>query len=63
MRFDAVIRSYEFMQNEDEPYVYKKISESAITFLVLYVDDILLIGNNLGMLLITCIYNLNSYPN
>ena len=30
--------------------VYKKISGSAITFLVLYVDDILLIGNDVGML-------------
>ena len=50
MRFDEVIRSYEFMKNEDEPYVFKKISGSAITFLVLYVDDILLIGNNVGML-------------
>ena len=38
------------MKNEDEPCVYKKISGSEITFLVLYVDDILLIGNNVAML-------------
>ena len=50
MRFDEAIRSYDFIKNEDEPCVYKKISGSAITFLVLYVDDILLIGNDVGML-------------
>ena len=50
MRFDEAIRSYDFIKNEDELCVYKKISGSAITFLVLYVDDILLIGNDVGML-------------
>ena len=50
MRFDEAIRSYDFIKNEDEPCVYKKISGSTITFLVLYVDDILLIGNDVGML-------------
>ena len=34
----------------DEPCVYKKTSGSAIVFLVLYVDDILLIGNDIPML-------------
>ena len=34
----------------DEPYVYKKSSGSAIIFLILYVDDILLIGNDISML-------------
>ena len=50
MRFDEAIRSYDFIKNEDESCVYKKISESTITFLVLYVDDILLIGNDVGRL-------------
>ncbi|XP_070035301.1 uncharacterized protein [Nicotiana tomentosiformis] len=31
---------------EEEPCVYKKVSESTIIFLVLYVDDIFLIGND-----------------
>ena len=35
MRFDEAIRSYDFIKNEDEPCVYKKSSESVITFLVL----------------------------
>ena len=30
--------------------MYKKVSGSQFTFLVLYVDDILLIGNDVGML-------------
>ena len=30
--------------------VYKKISGSAIIFVVLYVDDILIIGNDVGIL-------------
>ena len=32
----------------DEPCVYKKVSGSTIAFLVLYVDNILLIGNDIG---------------
>ena len=50
MRFDEAIRSYEFIKNEDKPYVYKKISGSAINFVVLCTDDILLIGNDVGLL-------------
>ena len=38
------------MKNEDEPCVYKKVSGSAIVFLVLYVDDILLVGNDIPTL-------------
>ena len=50
MRFDEAIKSYDFIKNEDKLCVYKKISGSAITFLVLYVDDILLIRNDVSML-------------
>ena len=49
-RFDEAIRSYGFIKNEDEPCVYKKVSGSQFTFLVLYVDDILLIRNDIGMM-------------
>ena len=38
------------MKNEDEPCVYKKVSGSAIVFLVLHVDDILLIGKDISTL-------------
>ncbi|KAL0409692.1 UNVERIFIED_CONTAM: hypothetical protein Sradi_1903600 [Sesamum radiatum] len=44
--FDEVIWDYNFIKNEYDPCVYKKISESSVAYLVLYVDDILLIGND-----------------
>ncbi|KAA0049915.1 gag/pol protein [Cucumis melo var. makuwa] len=50
IRFDIAIKSYGFDQNVDEPYVYKKINKGKVAFLVLYVDDILLIGNDVGYL-------------
>ncbi|GJZ22077.1 retrotransposon protein, putative, ty1-copia subclass [Tanacetum coccineum] len=49
-RFDEEIKRYDFTQNSDEPCVYKKASGSIIVFLILYVDDILLMGNNIPML-------------
>ena len=50
IRFDEVVKGFGFRQNEEEPYVYKKESGSAVVFLILYVDDILLIGNDIPML-------------
>ncbi|KAI3472572.1 hypothetical protein Pfo_029356 [Paulownia fortunei] len=50
IRFDETIKMFDFHKNPDEPCVYKKVSGSAVTFVVLYVDDILLIGNDVGML-------------
>ncbi|KAL0329468.1 UNVERIFIED_CONTAM: Retrovirus-related Pol polyprotein from transposon RE1, partial [Sesamum radiatum] len=49
-RFDEVIKSCDFVKNEFDPCMYKKVSRSLIVFLVLYVDDILLIGNDAKML-------------
>ena len=50
IRFDQAIKSYGFEQNVDEPCVYKRIREDKVVFLILYVDDILLIGNDVGNL-------------
>ena len=50
IRFDKTIKEFDFIKNEDEPCVYKKTSGSAIVFLVLYVDDILLIENDIPIL-------------
>ncbi|KAL0402053.1 UNVERIFIED_CONTAM: hypothetical protein Slati_4235200 [Sesamum latifolium] len=50
IRFDEVIRGYDFIKNEHDPCVYKKIIGSLVAYIVLYVDDILLIGNNVKML-------------
>nr|GFB28572.1 retrotransposon protein, putative, Ty1-copia subclass [Tanacetum cinerariifolium] len=49
-RFDDEIKKFSFTQNHDEPCVYIKASGSNITFLILYVDDILLMGNGIPML-------------
>jgi hypothetical protein len=49
-RFDEEIKKFDFVQNPDEPCVYRKASGSNVTFLVLYVDDILIIGNHIPML-------------
>ena len=48
IHFDEAIKLFGFSQHIDEPCVYKKVSGSTVTFLVLYVDDILLIGNDVG---------------
>ncbi|KAF5804990.1 putative RNA-directed DNA polymerase [Helianthus annuus] len=50
LRFDQKVKEFGFVKNEDEPCVYRKASGSAISFLILYVDDILMIGNNIPML-------------
>ena len=50
LRFDEAIKEFGFIKNEDDPCVYKKVSWSAVVFLVLYVDDILIIGNDIPTL-------------
>jgi hypothetical protein len=50
LHFDQVIKSFGFVPNCYEACVCKKLSGSSVTFLVLYVDDILIIGNDIGML-------------
>ena len=45
IRFDSVMKAYSFIQTFGEPCIYKKVSGSSVAFLILYVDDILLIGN------------------
>ncbi|GJV83657.1 retrotransposon protein, putative, ty1-copia subclass [Tanacetum coccineum] len=49
-RFDDEIKKFGFTQNPDEPCVYQKANGSYIAILILYVDDILLMGNNIPML-------------
>ncbi|KAK4397591.1 hypothetical protein Sango_1595700 [Sesamum angolense] len=53
--FDEVICGYDFIKNECNPCVHKKISGSTVAYLVLYVDDIVridifLIGNDVKVL-------------
>nr|GFB70392.1 putative retrotransposon protein [Tanacetum cinerariifolium] len=49
-RFDDEIKKFGFTQNPDELCVCIKASGSYIAILILYVDDILLMGNNIPML-------------
>jgi hypothetical protein len=49
-RFDSVIKAFGFIQTFGEACIYKKVSGSSVAFLILYVDDILLIGNDIEFL-------------
>ena len=48
--FDQAIKSFGFDQNEEEPCVYRKMQDDIVDFLILYVDNVLLIGNDFEML-------------
>ena len=50
LHFDEVVKAFGFIKNDEEACVYKKESGSSIVFLILYVDDILLIGNDVNFL-------------
>ena len=50
MCFDKVIKMYGFIRNGEEPCIYKWASDSVVIFFVLYVDDILLLENNIPTL-------------
>jgi hypothetical protein len=45
-----VVKGFGFIKNVEEPCVYKKVSGSTVVFLVLSMDDILLIRNNISMM-------------
>jgi hypothetical protein len=45
-----MVKGFGFHQNEQEACVYKKVSRSVVVFLILCVDDILLIENDIPML-------------
>ena len=50
IHFDEMIKAFGFTQTYGEACVYKKVSGSSIAFLLLYVDDILLMGNDIEFL-------------
>ena len=49
IHFDEVVKGFDFIKNE-EACVYKKEGGSSVAFQILYVDDILLIGNDITIL-------------
>jgi hypothetical protein len=53
IHFDEVVKLFGFIKNEEEPCVYRKVRGSAVVFLILYVDDIMLIENDIPMLEVT----------
>ena len=50
LKFHEVIASFGFEENIMDQCIYQKVSGSKIGFLVLYVDDILLVTNDKGLL-------------
>ena len=48
--YDEVIKAFGFIQTYGEACIYKKVSGSSIAFLIVYVDDILLIGDDVEFL-------------
>src|SRR3954447_23823612 len=62
IRFKEVVKSFGFIENEKEPCVFKKFSGSSIVFPISYVDDILLIGNDITMLEVVKDSLINSFP-
>lgn len=46
-----MIKSFGFDQNPNELCIYKRMDGRLVVFLAMYVDDILLIGNDVGVLL------------
>ena len=50
IKFEQVIKLFGFEQNLDESCVYKRHRDKVVMFLVLYVDDILLIGNDVEVM-------------
>ena len=50
IKFNDTITTFEFKKIIVDPCIYQKISGSKFTFLVLYVDDILLVANDLDII-------------
>jgi len=50
LKFNDTIVSFGFKENTVDRCIYLKVSRSKVIFLILYVDDILLATNDLGLL-------------
>ena len=48
--FDKTIKMYDFIKNGEEHCVYKWANDSVVIFFTLYVDDIILIENDIPAL-------------
>ena len=50
IRFDEVLKAFGFIQTYGEACIHEKVSGSSLAFLIFYVDDILLMGNDIELL-------------
>ena len=50
LKFNDTITSFGFKENTVDWCIYLEVSGSKFIFLILYVDDILLISNDIGLL-------------
>ena len=50
IHFDEVVTGLGFIKSEEDACLYKKLSGSSIVIFILYVYDILLIGNDVSVL-------------
>lgn len=50
LKFHEVISTFGFVENVMDQCIYQKVSGSKVCFLILYVDDILLATNDMGLL-------------
>ena len=50
MYFDKMIKMYGFVRNEKKSCIYKLATNSVVIFLILYMDDILLVENDVPTL-------------
>jgi hypothetical protein len=53
LKFDKIIRNFIFKENEEDNCIYAKFKNRKFTFLMLYVDDILLTSTDVNLLLET----------
>jgi hypothetical protein len=51
LKFDKIIRSFGFKENEEDNCIYAKFRSGKFIFLILYVDDILLASSDVSLLL------------
>jgi hypothetical protein len=53
LKFDETIKKFSFKQNEEDNCIYAKFKNGKFSFLILYVDDILLASSDANLLLET----------
>jgi hypothetical protein len=53
LKFDETIMSFDFKENEEGNCIYAKFRNGKFIFLILYVDDILLVSSDVSLLLET----------